>query len=105
MQNNRTSERTFLPTGHPGVERALFRNHEGGGRSSAVRMEAGARFPRHRHQASEEVLVLSGRVRIDGVELDAGDWLYSEPGSEHDVVALTDAVIFVSSQQPTTLLE
>lgn len=105
MQNNRNTDRTFLPTGHPGIERALFRNHEGGGRSSAVRMSAGARFPRHRHQASEEVLVLAGRVRIDGVEMDAGDWLFSEPGSEHDVVAITDAVIYVSSQQPTTLLE
>ena len=105
MQNNRTSERTFLPTGHPGIERSLFRNHEGGGRSSAVRLVAGARFPRHRHQGPEEVLVLSGRVRIDGLDLEAGDWVFSEPGSDHDVVALTDAVIYVSSQQPTTLLE
>jgi quercetin dioxygenase-like cupin family protein len=105
MQNNRASDRTFLPTGHPGIERALFRNHEGGGRSSAVRLVAGARFPRHRHQAPEEILVLSGRVRIDSVDLEPGDWLFSEPGSEHDVVAVTEAVIFVSSQQPTTLLE
>ena len=105
MHSNRTIDRAFLPTGHPGVERALFRNHEAGGRSSAVRMQAGARFPRHRHQAGEEVLVMSGRVRIDGVDLEPGDWLFSEPGSEHDVVAITEAVIFVSSQQPTTLLE
>lgn len=105
MQTNRTHDRQFQPTGHPGIERALFRNHETGGRSSAVRLQAGARFPRHRHQAGEEVLVLSGHVRIDGTDLEAGDWLYSEPGTEHDVVAVTEAVIYVSSQQPTTLLE
>lgn len=105
MQNNRTTDRSYLPTGHPGIERALFRNHEGGGRSSAVRMQAGARFPRHRHQAPEEVLVIEGHVRIDGLDLAPGDWLYAEAGTEHDVVAVTDAVIFVSSPQPTTLLE
>ena len=105
MQTNTTRDRQFQPTGHPGIERALFRNHESGGRSSVVRLEAGARFPRHRHQAGEEVLVIEGRVRIGGLDLAAGDWLYSEPGSEHDVQAVTASVIYVSSQHPTTLLE
>ena len=34
-------------------------------------------------------------------EMAAGDYLYTVPGEEHDVVAVTDTVIFVSSQRAT----
>jgi len=61
--------------------------------------------PQHVHHGHEEVIVLSGRVLIGGVELGEGDYLFSQPGEEHDVVALTEAVIFVSSQKSTTVVE
>jgi quercetin dioxygenase-like cupin family protein len=51
------------------------------------------------------VVVLSGTVLIGGVELGEGDYLFTQPDEEHDVVALTDAVIFVSSQKGTTVVE
>ncbi|MDZ7652469.1 MAG: cupin domain-containing protein [Burkholderiaceae bacterium] len=60
----------------PGIERALFRNNEGGGRSSLVRPAVGARFSRHAHHGSEEVVAMAGEVRIGGVALAAGDYLY-----------------------------
>jgi quercetin dioxygenase-like cupin family protein len=97
--------REWAATPYPGIERALFRNNEGGGRSSMVRLEAGARFPRHAHRGSEEVVVMAGEVRIGGVALAAGDYLFTAPGEEHDVVAVTDAVIFVSSQKATPVIE
>lgn len=99
-----TAQRDWQPTPYPGIERSLFRNNESGGRSSVVRLAAGARFPRHRHEGTEEVLVLSGRVVLGEVELAEGDYLFTEPGEEHDVRALTDAVIFVSSQKATPLV-
>ena len=105
MLINRTEGRTWAPTPHAGVERALFRNNETGGRSSFVRLRQGSRVPTHVHHGTEEVVVISGTVRIGGDELHAGDYLYTEPGSEHDVVAVTDAVIFVSSQKPTPIVE
>lgn len=105
MLVNKARGRKWKPTDYQDVERSLFRNSENGGRSSVVRFAAGARFPRHRHIGSEEVLVLSGTVRIGGTELQQGDYLYTSPGEEHDVVAVTDAVIFVSSQQGTPLVE
>lgn len=98
-------EREWASTGYEGIERSLFRNNETGGRSSVVRLAAGRRFPRHAHHGTEEVVVLAGRVRIGGVDLDAGDYLFTEPGEEHDVAAVTDAVIFVSSQKATPVLE
>jgi quercetin dioxygenase-like cupin family protein len=50
-------------------------------------------------------VVLAGTVAIGGVELAPGDYLFTSPGEEHDVVALTDAMIFVSSQRSTPVVE
>jgi len=105
MLVNRSADREWTSTGHAGIDRSLFRNNEAGGRSSVVRLVEGARFPRHAHHGTEEVIVLSGRVRIGGTDLDSGDYLFTTPGEEHDVVALSDAVIFVSSQKATPLVE
>jgi quercetin dioxygenase-like cupin family protein len=66
----------------------------------------GSRFPRHAHEGTEEVVVLAGTVLIGGVELNAGDYLFTSPGEEHDVVAVSDAAtIFVSSQKSTPVVE
>ncbi|MFY8121031.1 MAG: cupin domain-containing protein [Burkholderiaceae bacterium] len=105
MLLKKAAEREFAATGIEGIERALFRNNAAGGRSSVVRLTAGSRFPRHAHHGTEEVVVLAGVVQIGGVELAPGDYLFTEAGEEHDVVALTDAQIFVSSQKATPLLE
>lgn len=50
-------------------------------------------------------MVLAGAVRIGGAELNAGDDLFTRPGEEHDVVAVSDATIFVSSQKATPVVE
>jgi quercetin dioxygenase-like cupin family protein len=105
MLVNKASDREWQATDYAGIERSLFRNNETGGRSSVVRLVSGARFPRHAHQGTEEVVVLSGTVSIGGVELRAGDYLFTSPGEEHDVVALSAAVIFVSSQKNTPIIE
>ncbi|MFO0008705.1 MAG: cupin domain-containing protein [Betaproteobacteria bacterium] len=105
MLLKKAAEREFAATGIEGIERALFRNNAAGGRSSVVRLTAGSRFPRHAHHGTEEVVALAGVVQIGGVELAPGDYLFTEAGEEHDVVALTDAQIFVSSQKATPVLE
>ncbi len=105
MLLNKAAARDWKATDYPGIERSLFRNNETGGRSSVVRLVRGARFPRHAHHGTEEVVVLSGIVTIGGTELSVGDYLFTSPGEEHDVVAISDAVIFVSSQKSTPVLE
>ena len=105
MLLKRASEREWKPTEHAGVDRALFRNNETGGRSSFVRLAQGSRVPRHAHHGTEEVIVIRGRVRLGDTEMAEGDYLFTTPGEEHDVVALTDAVIFVSSQKQTHIVE
>ena len=105
MLVNKAMHREWTATSHSGIERSLFRKNDEGGRSSLVRLSAGSKFPRHTHQGSEEVVILSGTVVIGGVELNSGDYLFTQPGEEHDVLALADAIIFVSSQKSTPILE
>lgn len=105
MLVNKAASRQWKATDYPGIERSLFRNNDSGGRSSVVRLASGSRFPRHAHEGTEEVVVLAGTVQIGGAELSAGDYLFTSPGEEHDVVALTDASIFVSSQKSTPVVE
>jgi len=105
MLVRKAADREWAPTDYPGIDRSLFRNNEGGGRSSVVRLRQGARFPRHAHHGTEEVVILSGVVQIGGVELAPGDYMFTQPGEEHDVVAMSDAVIFVSSQKATPVVE
>jgi quercetin dioxygenase-like cupin family protein len=105
MLVNKAADRDWTPTDYMGIERSLFRNNHAGGRSSVVRLSEGSRFPRHTHHGTEEVVVLSGSVEIDGLELEAGDYLFTSAGEEHDVVALEDAMIFVSSEKSTPVIE
>lgn len=88
------------PAGYAGAERATLRISEENGRTSIVRIAAGTRTPCHRHEAGEDVLVLVGKIEIGGHVLGAGDYLYTEPGEEHDVLALEDSMFFVGSHKP-----
>ncbi len=105
MLVKKSADREWAPTPNAGIERTLFRNNEGGGRSSVVRLREGARSPRHVHHGTEEVVVLSGTILLGGTRMEAGDYAFTEAGEEHDVVGVTDAVIFVSSQKPVTVVE
>ncbi|HET8807980.1 MAG TPA: cupin domain-containing protein [Methylophaga sp.] len=101
----RAIARDWTATPYKGIERALLRNNQQGGRSSYVRLVAGACFPRHQHEGYEEILVISGSVQISDQELAQHDYLFTEAGEEHDVLALTDAVIFVSSEKATPVID
>lgn len=105
MLVNKAKDREWAATPYAGIERSLFRTNEAGGRSSVVRLAKGTRFPRHEHHGTEEVVVLAGTVMIGGAELTEGDYLFTDAGEEHDVAAVTDAVIFVSSQRSTPVVE
>lgn len=100
----RVSQREWMSAGYDGAQRALLRLSPGQGRTSIVRLKAGAKGPRHRHGAGEDVLVISGKVRIGDQVLEAGDYLYTEAGEEHDLLALEDAVIYASTDKPVTTI-
>lgn len=48
-----------------------------------VRLVPGAKFPRHRHTAPEEILMLEGDLIIKDQIYHPGAYIYSQPGSIH----------------------
>lgn len=98
------ANREWIPTDYAGIERSVLRLNDTQGRTSLVRLKAGSRFPTHAHHGHEDVLVIAGTVRLGGTVLQTGDYLFTEPGEEHDVVALEDAMIYVSSQKATPVV-
>jgi anti-sigma factor ChrR (cupin superfamily) len=104
MLVKKSANREWIPSEYPGIERSLFRNNETGGRSPIVRLAQGSHFPCHAHHGTEEAVVLTGEVSIGGVALEEGDDLFTSTGEEHDVAAISDAVIFVSSQRATPVI-
>ena len=105
MLVKRVGQQQWMSAGYEGAERALLRLSKEEGRTSIVRLQAGARGPRHTHAAGEDVLVLSGKVRLAGEVLVAGDYMYTEPGEEHYLEALEDSVIYASTLRPVTILD
>jgi quercetin dioxygenase-like cupin family protein len=97
--------RAWAAKPYPGIERALFRKKRVRQLLVAGAAGGGCALSAHSHHGTEEVVVMAGQVRIGGIELAAGDYLFTEPGEEHDVVAVTAAVIFVSSQRSTPVVE
>lgn len=49
-----------------------------------LRVEAGGRYPSHRHADVEEILVLEGELTIHGVSMRSGDYCRAEPDSIHE---------------------
>jgi hypothetical protein len=52
---------------------------------SLLRMEPGATAARHRHEWTEEICLISGDCRCQGVELGPEDYHRASPSSTHDV--------------------
>lgn len=79
----RTNEAPWTPTPLPGIEmKILFCDAEKGSTTKLVRFEPGTRYPMHRHAGREEIYVIEGSLRVNGVLLGPGDYCRSEPGTE-----------------------
>jgi anti-sigma factor ChrR (cupin superfamily) len=73
--------------------------HEGS-YAGFLRLQAGMRFPAHRHVGDESLLVLTGGLRLSsGRVMHAGDREDSAPGSTHDLVILDDEECIVAVVQ------
>jgi quercetin dioxygenase-like cupin family protein len=91
MRLDRLSEMTrgwfvgpFEPTAHRTKDAEVAVKHYAAGDAEA----------RHVHRVATEITtVVSGQVRMDGRDLEAGDVLTVEPGEPSDFLALTDATV------------
>jgi quercetin dioxygenase-like cupin family protein len=105
MYVKRAEQREWMSAGYTGGERAILHINRTEGRTSLVRIKAGARGPRHTHGADEHAYVISGKVEIGGHVLGAGDYLYTAAGEEHALIALEDSVIYASTERPIQITQ
>lgn len=72
--------------------------------SFLLRFEPGAKYPYHNHPAGEELFVLSGSCIIEGAMLEAGDYLYTPPGSKHSVHTDTGCTLLFQVPEEVVIL-
>lgn len=101
----RADQHEWTSAGYEGAERALLRSTKEDGRTYIVRLKAGARGFQHRHGAGEDVLVLSGKIRLAGEVLGPGDYMFTEAGEEHFLEAIEDSVIYASTPKPVVITQ
>jgi len=65
--------------------------------TSLVRMEPGAKLPRHRHSREEQCWVLEGDVRqLDGtMAIRGGDFFRAMPGTDHEPITTDEGCLLI----------
>jgi len=94
--------RPWIPTPYDGIEIALI-GGDATVNTAAYRIRGGLQLPPHTHPVWELVTVVSGRLRLGGNVLKAGDVLHTAPGEAHDVEAFEDTVFLVTVGQSQQL--
>jgi len=84
-QHRRADEGEWLGLPVPGVRiKPLSDDERDGVTVFLLEMDAGSRFPAHRHHGVEMAYVLEGDLRSGATRLGAGDFLRAPAGSEHE---------------------
>jgi quercetin dioxygenase-like cupin family protein len=105
MQLVSRSERNFQPfDGAPGMEVCVLSEHGDGGMSLFVKLQPGAKVPRHSHLGREESLIVQGKVDVGGRVALVGDYVNMQMGEEHEVRAEEETIFFVVVNKGYTVL-
>ncbi len=89
----------------PGIYRKMLHGDRKKGYTSLLKLEPGTKFPKHRHPKGEELVVLEGRIRIEGDWYEAGCYVYTPPDAVHDVFSDTGAVMLLRMPAPAEMVE
>ncbi|MEO8813044.1 MAG: cupin domain-containing protein [Caulobacteraceae bacterium] len=76
---------------------------EGGAGTFLMRYEPGSRSPTHDHPGGEEIYVISGHGRLDGLDFGPGDFIHTPPGEGHTLHAASAVVIHVVLPEPVVV--
>jgi anti-sigma factor ChrR (cupin superfamily) len=102
----RPSEVPWQATSFAGI--ASKRLFEDTGRhyvTALVRLQAGTRYPAHRHVDVEELYLLEGDLQVQGVTMRAGDYCRAEAGTVHEeLFSETGAIFIVMSSELNELM-
>ena len=91
-----TSKAKWKPTKIPGIDfQALHADPSEKMGTFLYRLAAGTKFSKHRHISGEEILILKGDLVVGDRTLKSGDFLFSPPGSIHEM-STTTGCLYVS---------
>ena len=92
----RAAESAWQPSGIAGVElRPLRAEPTQKTMTALMRMQPGARLPRHRHVTPEQFYMLTGDGHVQGEELRAGDYYWAAADTVHDVTFTVGGCCFL----------
>ena len=94
-------------TGLEGIRRKLLHRDAASGNIIAIiHMDAGVRYPSHRHAGLESLFMLSGALDVSGVRVRTGDLCLAHAHTQHDVVHAIEASEFlvISNEADEVLL-
>jgi len=102
---SRSAEILWEPYAPGVVHKPLFTDTGRRYETSLVRMEAGARFPSHRHRDIEELFVLSGDLRVSGLVMGAGDYCRADTSTVHgETFSETGCLLLMMASQDNEML-
>jgi len=96
MLLTRQDDRGWSASGIAGVQICPTWNGNDGDGGYLARFQAGARFPKHAHHGWEQIIVLTGAIRFNDVDLRPGDVLQVQGSDEHEALALEETLLFVA---------
>lgn len=80
----------------PGIWiKQLFQDPEEHSATSLIRMDAGSRYPSHRHAGPEEVFLLQGDLVVEGLSLKPGDYCNAQPSTVHHETYTEAGCLFI----------
>jgi len=102
---SRSDDMPWRPMADGIVFKTLFRDPARRYTTMLVRMDAGARYPDHRHQDVEELFLLSGDLHVAGEVMRPGDYCRGDVNSHHGVTfSETGCMILLLASQDNVML-
>lgn len=96
----------WQPHPFPGIEIAIMHlDRRSRMAVGMLRVPPNTPYPMHRHAAVEEIYMLQGDLRVDGVIYGPGDYLRSMPGSCHGPVSVEGCQFFFRTSIDDEFLE
>lgn len=91
----RSEELPWQPLAPGIVFKALYQDSDRKFNTSLVRMDAGARYPSHRHALAEELFLLSGDLHVENEVMHSGDYCRGDSGSIHGETFTDNGCLFL----------
>jgi len=95
FRNVRLDEGRWNQVGQGAFVKILFVDQHRGAVTSLIKLEPGARLPRHRHLGIEESIIIEGDCRVNGEVLMPGDYRRAMAGTKDSEVTTERGTLFL----------